>query len=83
MIRRMEIAMAIGTDKPRYAIEPVRARITRISSVAYAVEEIASDAKTASPTFLLITWCARVRVSSGRPISRLERLNRLVEGGVD
>ena len=37
---------------------PASGNITkRISSVAYAVDEIASEANTASPTFLVSRWC--------------------------
>ncbi len=38
---------------------------------------MASLAKTASPTLLLTTWWASVRVSSGRPMSRFDRFKRL------
>ena len=39
----------------------------RISSVAYAVDEIASDEKTASAIVLVMRWCSCSDVASGRP----------------
>ena len=41
----------------------------RISSVAYAVDEIASDEKTASATVFVMRWCSCSDVASGRPTS--------------
>ena len=46
----------MGIDNPSVAAPvPASARMIRISSVAYAVDDSASDANTASPTGLLIT----------------------------
>jgi hypothetical protein len=50
---------------------PAAARITMISCVAYAVEESASEAKTASPTALPMVWCGASAVASGRPMSHV------------
>ena len=48
---RIATAMPIGTSllSPRARLEPPTAMTNRISSVAYAVDEMASDEKTASP----------------------------------
>ena len=43
------MAMEIGKTKPS-AAAPATVRIPRISCVAYAVDDNASDAKTARPT---------------------------------
>jgi hypothetical protein len=45
-------------------------RITIISWVAYAVEESASDAKTAKPIALPIDWWGASAVDKGCPISQ-------------
>src|SRR5215211_636832 len=42
----------------------------RISCVAYAVEDSASDAKTARPTTFPMVWWGASAVDSGRPISQ-------------
>ena len=47
------MAMAIGRDKLSAAV-PASISISRISSVAYAVDERASEAKMARPTALPI-----------------------------
>jgi hypothetical protein len=52
------------------AIVPATARMTMISCVAYAVDDNASDAKTASPTALPIVWCGASAVDKGRPMSQ-------------
>src|SRR5712691_291289 len=46
------------------------ARTRRISSVAYAVEESASDEKTASAVFLVSRSCVKRSVLIGLPTSR-------------
>ena len=46
----------------------------RISCVAYAVEESASEEKTARPTALPMAWCGASAVESGRPISHARQL---------
>jgi hypothetical protein len=51
----MTIAIEIGNTMPK-ALVPAAARMTRISCVAYAVEESASDAKTARPIAFPIVW---------------------------
>ena len=43
--------------------------MARISWVAYAVDDSASEEKTASPTVLPIAWCGASAVGSGRPSS--------------
>ena len=47
------ITKAIGIDSPKYAA-PANERMIKISCVAYATDERASEAKTASPIVLLI-----------------------------
>ena len=55
----------------------------RISSVAYAVEEIASEENTASAMTFGIRWCSCSVVGIGRPTSnRLIALNRVPPGTV-
>jgi hypothetical protein len=44
-----------------------------ISWVAYAVEESASDEKTARPTVLLMAWCGASAVGSGLPNSHVRQ----------
>src|SRR5712691_6707778 len=69
-------AMASATGIARdTAPAPASTRTRRISSVAYAVEESASEAKTASAVFLeRRSWRAR-ESGIGRPTTR--RLKRL------
>ena len=50
----------------------------RISCVAYAVDEIASDEKTASAIVLLMRWCSCSEVASGRPTSTRLKLSSTV-----
>src|SRR5262245_46754947 len=53
---------------------PSTARTTRICSVAYATDEIASEERTASAVVLLRRSCSILSVASGRPTSsRLRR----------
>src|ERR1700675_2994222 len=55
------------TLSPSARLEGPTAVTNRISSVAYAVEEMASDEKTASAIVLGIRWCSCSAVASGRP----------------
>ena len=66
---RIATAIAIGTsfESPSARLEPPTATTKRISSVAYAVDEIASDEKTASAIVFGIRWCSCSVVASGRP----------------
>jgi len=60
------MAMPMGTVKARAAV-PAVTRMRRISSVAYATEERASDANTASAVGLERRSCRAWAVGSGRP----------------
>jgi hypothetical protein len=71
MSRRRVMAMAMGMEREKLAV-PAIAKINNISWVAYAVEERASEANTAKPTFLVIAWWAAAAVSKGRPMSMCE-----------
>jgi hypothetical protein len=64
------MASETGKAKPNADV-PTKARITRISCVAYAVEESASEANIASPTTFRIVWFGASAVASGRPISQV------------
>src|SRR5438309_2649862 len=80
---RMATITAIGTsfDNPSARLDGATAMTKRISSVAYAVDEIASDEKTASATSLEIRWCSCSDVASGRPTStRFSVLNTMRYG---
>src|SRR5438034_3309362 len=70
MTSSREIAPAMGSDRLKNAT-PAVASTSRISSVAYATDESASDANTASPTALPMAWWGISAVSSARPNSRL------------
>ncbi len=63
------IPNAIGTEAGRAAV-PARMRMSRISSVAYATEESASDAKTARPVTRVSRSCLASVVGMGVPTSR-------------
>src|SRR3954467_12608410 len=67
--RRIATMIAIGTsfDSPSARLDGITAMTKRISSVAYAVDEIASDEKTASATTFEIRWCSCSELASGRP----------------
>src|SRR2546430_16196036 len=70
---RTQIAIEIGTTLPNALLWPTRyaAASTRsICSVAYAVEESASEAKIASAVFLVSRSCAKRAVLIGLPTSR-------------
>src|SRR6185436_10609594 len=74
IVRRVTMANAIGNKYP-YAIAPAPAMTPRISCVAYAVEESASEAKTANPTTLPIVWWGASAVDKACPINH-ERQDR-------
>src|SRR5215510_436532 len=61
--------MAIGTrwSRPRARLDVPAAMTKRISSVAYAVDEMASDEKVASAIDLGSFWCSCSELASGRP----------------
>src|SRR6266850_2765479 len=70
---RMQIAIEIGTTLPNASLWPARyaAASTRsICSVAYAVEDSASDAKIARAVFLVSRSCAKRAVLIGLPSSK-------------
>src|SRR3989442_15236260 len=76
--RSAAIANEMGMEREKKAV-PATAKTNKISSVAYAVDESASEAKTASPTSLPtvcrdISWVAR-----GDP-SRIRRRENREEG---
>src|SRR3954467_10105380 len=75
MVSRSATAIAIGTslESPSARLDVPSAVTKRISSVAYAVEEMASDENTASAMTLGMRWCSCSAVASGRPTTR--RLN--------
>ena len=52
----IEIGMSVSSPSAR--LDAPSAVTKRISSVAYAVDEIASDEKTASAIVLVIRWCS-------------------------
>ena len=57
---RIATAIEIGTsfESPSARLDGTTAMTNRISCVAYAVDEIASDEKTASAIVLLMRWCS-------------------------
>ena len=61
--------MAIGmrTLSPSSRLDEPAATTKRISSVAYAVEEMASEEKTASAIVFVIRWCSWSADEIGRP----------------
>ena len=71
------IAADTGSTHESAAV-PAMARMIRISCVAYAVDDSASEEKTASPTPLPIAWCGASAVESGRPISHVRQPERRV-----
>src|SRR3954471_18428043 len=78
--RRIATITAIGTsfDRPNARLDEGTAITKRISSVAYAVDEMASDEKTASATIFEMRWCSCSEVASGRPTSsRFSALNTM------
>jgi hypothetical protein len=66
---KIATAIEIGTStlSPRARLEVPTTVTKRISSVAYAVEEIASDENTARAMTLGMRWCSCSDVASGRP----------------
>jgi hypothetical protein len=71
------IATAIGSTRC-VADMPAARRTARISSVAYATEESASEENTGSARILGRSVCSRSRLGIGRPTSRRFRTE---EGG--
>src|SRR5687768_4531811 len=71
MMRRAATAIDIGTsfESPRARLEAPAAVTKRISSVAYAVDEMGSDEKVARATVLGSRWCSCSAVDRGRPTS--------------
>src|SRR5712692_781659 len=69
MVNSTATAKPIGISllRPSARLDPPTATTKRISSVAYAVDEIASDEKTASAIVFGIRWCSISVVASGRP----------------
>ena len=63
--------MPIGMSvlRPSARLDPPTATTKRISSVAYAVDEIASDENTARAMVFEMRWCSISVVASGRPTS--------------
>src|SRR6478735_1324376 len=53
--------------RPSARLDVPSAVTKRISSVAYAVDEMASDEKTASAMIFGIRWCSCSALDSGRP----------------
>ena len=60
--------MATGIERESAAV-PARASMMRISSVAYAVEEMASEENTGKAIFLGSRWACSSAVATGRPMS--------------
>src|SRR3989442_6020403 len=69
--RSAAIANEIGMEREKKAV-PATANTNKISSVAYAVEESASEAKTASPTSLPTVCWGISLVARGEP-SKIRR----------
>src|SRR5437588_5469383 len=70
---RTEIAIEIGTTLPNASLWPTRyaaANTSSICSVAYAVDDSASEAKIARAVFLVSRSCAKRAVLIGLPTSR-------------
>ena len=61
------IATVMGTTRENAATPTAGTRTRRISSVAYAVDEMASDESTASAVFLESRSCSRRSLARGRP----------------
>ncbi len=64
------MAMAMGSERPS-AADPARIRTSRISSVAYATEDRASEAKTARALTLESRSWISSAVGRGGPTIRL------------
>src|SRR3954465_1045492 len=69
MVSNVATAIEIGISvlRPSARLDAAPAVTNRISSVAYAVDEIASDEKTASAIVLLIRGCSCSADDSGGP----------------
>ena len=67
------MAMPMGTESVR-AAAPARIRTRRVSSVAYATEESASEEKTARPVALPSRSC--LAWARGNRLPRISRLNQ-------
>src|SRR5687768_13478334 len=72
---RTTIANAMGSTLPKAPMPP-RARMNRMASVAYDVEDNASEEKMARPTVLLTRSCGASAVESGRPMSQRRQFFR-------
>ena len=69
----MLIAIEIGTTRLKELVWPAiyaAAKTNKICSVAYAVEDSASEAKIASAVFFVSRSCAKRAVLIGLPTSR-------------
>src|SRR5262245_9025477 len=69
MVRRIATTNAIGTSllRPSARLDAPTAVTKRISSVAYAVEDSASEENTGSAIVLDNRWCSICVVANGRP----------------
>src|SRR5215207_2202856 len=69
IVSRIATAIPIGISvlRPSARLEPPTATTKRISSVAYAVDEMASDENTARAMVFGMRWCSISVVASGRP----------------
>jgi hypothetical protein len=70
-VNRIATTMEIGTslERPSARLDPPTAVTIRISSVAYAVDDSASDANTGRAMSLGSRWCSCSVVAMGRPTS--------------
>src|SRR3954452_18945262 len=73
IVSRIATAIPIGMRvfSPSARLDPPTATTKRISSVAYAVDEIASEENTASAMVFGMRWCSISVVASGRPTRTL------------
>src|SRR6476619_6495222 len=71
IVSRIATAIPIGISvfSPSARLEPPTATTKRISSVAYAVDEMASDENTARAMVFEMRWCSISVVANGRPTS--------------
>ena len=69
MTSNTQTTMAIGTSglNAEPPIKACESNTTRISSVAYAVDDNASDAKTGNAISLRSRWCCASVLEIGRP----------------
>src|SRR5437588_6324126 len=61
------IEIGMRWSRPRARLDPPTAVTNRISSVAYAVDEMASDENVARAIDLGRSWCSCSSVGMGRP----------------